>query len=52
MSLSQTDDSCLEAKSQEFEKMHLRMALLQFILYITIKEGHTGRVTGNLLVVD
>lgn len=52
--MSQPDDNCWEAKSQKSEKMLQGMAVLQLILYITIKgtdrckEGYMKFVGGIL----
>ena len=48
---SQTDNFG-EAKSQQIEKMLFRVAVLQLILYITIKGGDVGTATRNSVVVD
>ena len=37
--MSQTDNNCQKAKSQQIEKMLQKMAVLSLILLIRIKEG-------------
>lgn len=44
MYLSQTDENCQEAKPQRIEKMLRRMAILEQILYIRVKEGGVRKV--------
>lgn len=50
--LSQIDDSSQKAKSEQTEKMLLRMSVSHLILYIRIKERDIKRATRNPLVVD
>ena len=47
--LSQADDNCQEAISQQIEKMLWIMAVLQFILIITIEGGASVKFIGGRL---